>query len=163
MKKLNKKHSELSIHGSFIDNLAKEIRTVRNDVINDYISRTKGHFKIMNDSGMVIQTKTEEKVCVKKSSLLAHILQGAESWILQNMIDYLGSNIVLLQHDGVTCREHVDTLALSNYIAEKTKYHVKFEIEKLALNLESLMNVQDIYIDHDAIFETYSEECRLAV
>lgn len=50
---------------------------------------------------MVIETKTEEMENIKKATLLAHILPGAKSWILQNMIRYLRDNIVLLQHDGM--------------------------------------------------------------
>lgn len=116
LKKINIKSNELSLSRSWIDGLSKKIRCVRDSFISDYTSKTKGHFKIRNDAGMVINTKSDEMKSIKKSTLLAHILHGAESWILQNMIGYLGNNIVLLQHNGVTCFEPVDTEALADYI-----------------------------------------------
>lgn len=157
LKKINFKYNEVDISGSWIDGLAKEIRNVRDAIISYYTSRTKGHFKIKNDSGMVIKTKTEELSSVKKSTLLAHILHGAESWILQNMIRYLGKNIVLLQHDGVTCREPVDTEALTHYIAEKTGYHVRFDIEELVLKLNSNQDSSCAKLDYENIYDTYSK------
>ncbi|RRE44173.1 hypothetical protein EAO28_05700 [Klebsiella pneumoniae] len=41
----------------------------------------------------------------------------------------------MLQHDGVTCPNPVDTDELSDYIAEKTGYRVQFDIEQLKLDL----------------------------
>jgi len=155
LKKINLKHTELSLLGSWIDGLSKEIRRVRDSIIYDYISKTRGHFKIRNDAGMVIKTKTEEMKNVKKSTLLAHILHGAESWILQNMIRYLGNNIVLLQHDGVTCVKPVDTDALADYIEQKTKYCVKFDIKKLIVNLTDIQATSCVALDYDKIFDIY--------
>lgn len=157
LKKINLRYSKANISGTWIDCLSKEIRSVRDCIISDYISRTKGHFKIKNDAGMVIKTKTEAMLNVKKSTLLAHILHGAESWILQNMIRYLGNNIVLLQHDGVTCLEPVDTGRLADYIDQETKYRVKFDIEKLALNLNNIDDTSYSDLNHEDIFDIYSE------
>ncbi|QPG07649.1 hypothetical protein IUJ34_04275 [Klebsiella pneumoniae subsp. pneumoniae] len=84
---------------------------------------------------MIVKTITENGESVKKSKLLAHLLHGAESLILQHMISFLGDNVVLLQHDGVTCPNPVDTDELSDYIAEKTGYRVQFDIEQLKLDL----------------------------
>lgn len=157
LKKINLKSSKLYISGSWIDCLSKEIRSVRDAIISDYISKTKGHFKIENDAGMVIKTKTKAMSNVKKATLLAHILHGAESWILQNMISYLGNNIVLLQHDGVTCLEPVDTGLLANYIEQQTKYRIKFDIDELKVNFNDIEDASYSNLNHEDIFDTYSE------
>lgn len=157
LKKINIKSSKLNLSGSWIDGLAKEIRAVSDSIIYDYISKTKGHFKIRNDAGMVIKTKSEEMKSIKKSTLLAHILHGAESWILQNMIRYLGNNIVLLQHDGVTCFKPVDTEALTNYIEQKTKYRVRFDVEKLAVDFTDIQDTSCIDLDYENSIEMYSK------
>ncbi|KAA1051815.1 hypothetical protein [Pseudocitrobacter sp. 73] len=157
LKKINIKSNELNLSGSWIDGLAKEIRCVRDFIIYDYTSKTKGHFKIRNDAGMVIKTKTEEMKNIKKATLLAHILHGAESWILQNMIRYLGDNIVLLQHDGVTCLKPVDTELLSDYIEQKTQYRVRFEIEELAAEFTDIRDTTSIDLDYDSLSEMYSK------
>ncbi|MDK4747091.1 hypothetical protein QOY93_17295 [Leclercia adecarboxylata] len=157
LKKINLKSSKLYISGSWIDCLSKEIRSVRDAIISDYISKTKGHFKIENDAGMVIKTKTKAMSNVKKATLLAHILHGAESWILQNMISYLGNNIVLLQHDGVTCLEPVDIGLLANYIEQQTKYRIKFDIDELKLDFNHIEDASYSNLNHEDIFDTYSE------
>lgn len=157
LKKINVKSNELNLSGSWIDGLSKEIRCVRDSIISDYTSKTKGHFKIRNDAGMVINTKSEEMKSIKKSTLLAHILHGAESWILQNMIRYLGNNIVLLQHDGVTCFNPVDTEALADYIEKKTKYRVRFDIEKLEVDFTDIKNTSYIDLDYENTFEICSK------
>lgn len=157
LKKINVRVDELKISGSWIDGLSKEIKCIRDSIISDYTSKTKGNFKIRNDAGMVIKTKTEEMKNVKKSTLLAHILHGAESWILQNMIRYLGDNVVLLQHDGVTCFKPVDTEALTDYIEQKTKYRVRFDVEELAVDFTDIQDTSCIDLDYDNIFEMYSK------
>ncbi|WP_431613856.1 hypothetical protein [Enterobacter cloacae] len=157
LKKINLESSELCIPGSWIDGLSKEIRRVRDLIISDYISKTRGHFKIRNDAGMIIKTKTEANLSVKKSTLLAHILHGAESWILQHMIQFLGNNIVLLQHDGVTCYKPVDTDALSKYIEKNTKYHVKFDTEKLDGCQGHTYNNIYAYFEHESVFEIFEK------
>ncbi|MBA0217343.1 hypothetical protein H0248_08190 [Pectobacterium brasiliense] len=153
LRKLNIKCDEIDIKGSWIDKLAKEITSVTNSVVADYTEKTPGYFKIKNDAGMVKATKCENEKSVRKSKLLAHILQGAESFILLHMISFLENNLVLLQHDGVTCFEPADTDALSEYIVEKTGYQVKFDMEKLVLDL----NHDDIGsfepVNHEEIFE----------
>lgn len=135
LNKLNLKRDEVDVKGNWIDNLAKEITKVTKSVVADYTDRTPGDFKIRNDVGMKKATKLENEKCVSKSKLLAHILHGAESFVLEHMIRFLGDNIVLLQHDGVTCKKPVDTEALSDHIATMTGYQVRFDIEKLVLDL----------------------------
>ncbi|GKV85600.1 hypothetical protein PEC301296_19120 [Pectobacterium carotovorum subsp. carotovorum] len=156
LSKLNLKCAEVDIKGSWIDGLAKEIARVTKRVVDDYTDKTPRHFKIKNDAGMWKATKCENETCVKKSKLLAHILHGAESFILQHMIRFLGDNIVLLQHDGVTCLEPADTEALSEYIVEKTGYQVKFDMEKLVLDLNH--DNKDTFepVNHEEIFELYA-------
>lgn len=149
LSKLNLKTDEIDIRGSWIDKLAKEISKVSTYVVDDYIYRTAGHFKIINDAGMIKPTKIDKVKNVKKSKLLAFILQGAESLILQYMIRFMGDNVVLLQHDGVTCLEPVDKGALSRYIAEMTGYQVQFDIQKLML---------DFNCDNIDIYETFNHE-----
>ncbi|WP_233446915.1 hypothetical protein [Enterobacter asburiae] len=121
--------SDEALKDTWISKLTEEITNVRRYVIEDYTARTRGYCKIKNDAGMIVKTITENGESVKKSKLLAHLLHGAESLILQYMISFLGDNVVLLQHDGVTCPNPVDTDELSDYIAEKTGYRVQFDIE----------------------------------
>ena len=131
LKKLDIDTSDEALKDTWISKLTEEITNVRRYVIEDYTARTRGYCKIKNDAGMIVKTITENGESVKKSKLLAHLLHGAESLILQYMISFLGDNVVLLQHDGVTCPNPVDTDELSDYIAEKTGYRVQFDIEQL--------------------------------
>lgn len=156
LSKLNLKRDEIDIKGSWIDKLAKEITRVTKSVVAYYTDKTPGHFKIRNDAGMMKKTKCENEKCVAKSKLLAHILHGAESFILQHMISYLGGNVVLLQHDGVTCKEPVDTDALSEHIAKMTGYRVQFDIEKLTLDL-SRDDIDTFEpVNHEEVFGLYA-------
>lgn len=156
LSKLNLKRDEIDIKGSWIDKLAKEITRATKSVVAYYTDKTPGHFKIKNDAGMTKATKCENEKCVAKSKLLAHILHGAESLILQYMIRYLGENIVLLQHDGVTCKEPVDTDALSEHIAKMTGYRVQFDIEKLTLDL-SRDDIDTFEpVNHEEVFGLYA-------
>ncbi|MDV7021551.1 hypothetical protein R4P48_02505 [Atlantibacter subterranea] len=157
LKKLDIKTETAYLNRTWISKLASEINKARNHVIQDYEMKTKGHFKIMNDAGMAVRTKTDKEKSVKKSTLLAHILHGAESLILQHMIGFLGENIVLLQHDGVTCQTPVNTDKLSDYIKEKTGYRIQFEMELLKPNYS--YDVTDIHQPHnfEVIFEIYEK------
>ncbi|APP23804.1 TPA: hypothetical protein MFX73_20825 [Klebsiella pneumoniae] len=63
----------------------------------------------------------------------------------------------MLQHDGVTCPNPVDTDELSDYIAEKTGYRVQFDIEQLKLDLNvdatdrfQQQDLEDIFEDEMA-------------
>lgn len=156
LSKLNITRDEVDIPGSWIDKLAKEIVMVSKHVVNDYIARTPGHFKIENEAGMKTKTKIDKTKTVKRSKLLAFILHGAESLILQHMIRFLGNNVVLLQHDGVTCRNPVNTIALSSYIAEETGYQVNFDIEKIELNLSRDSAIVHDQVNHEELFELYA-------
>lgn len=156
LRKLNLKRGEIDISGSWIDKLAKEVARVSKCVVNDYMARTPGNFKIKNEAGMTKATRIDNGSNVKMSKLLAFILHGAESLILQHMIRFMGDNIVLLQHDGVTCIEPVDIDALSEYIGEKTGYHVKFDMEKLVLDLSHNDKSIFEFVNHEEVFETYA-------
>ncbi|RRO01534.1 hypothetical protein [Pectobacterium aquaticum] len=138
LKKLKIIYDFDSIERSFAYKLCKEISSVRDHVISDYKKKSGGGFKILNDAGLIKKTKLSENSNVKKSSLMAHILQGAESLILQHMIRFMGDNIILLQHDGVTCKNIIDADELSKYIFENTGYHVSFDVEQLPVNIESV-------------------------
>ena len=156
LSKLNLKRDEIDIKGGWIDKLAKEVTRVTKSVVAYYTDKTPGHFKIRNDVGMKKATKLENEKCVGKPKLLAHILHGAESLILEHMIRFLGDNIVLLQHDGVTCKEPVDTEALSDHIAKMTGYKVQFDIDQLTLDLSR--DEIDTFepVNHEEIFEMYA-------
>lgn len=156
LRKLNLKRSEIDISGSWIDKLAKEVAKVSKCVVNHYMALTPGHFKIKNEAGMTKATKTDSDRNVKMSKLLAFILHGAESLILKHMIRFLGNNIVLLQHDGVTCLEPVNTDALSEHIAEKTGYSVKFDMKKLEISLCNDGINSHESIDLEEIYEVYA-------
>lgn len=154
LKKLGIDTSKVTIKDTWISKLAQEITHVRRYVIEDYTARTRGSCKIKNDAGMIVNTRTENGECVKESKLLAHLLHGAESLILQHIISFLGDNVVLLQHDGVTCPNPVDTDELSDYIAEKTGYRVQFDIEQLKpdFNVDATDRIQQQ--DLEDIFES---------
>ncbi|HBV9246338.1 hypothetical protein FMK70_02295 [Klebsiella michiganensis] len=59
----------------------------------------------------------------------------------------------MLQHDGVTCPNPVDTDELSDYIAEKTGYRVQFDIEQLKPNLNADATDRFQQQDLEDIFE----------
>ena len=72
---------------------------------------------------LIPEQKTEN--ALRSQKLLAHLLHGAGITDTSNhIISFLGDNVVLFQHDGVTCPNPVDTDELSDYIAEKTGYRV---------------------------------------
>lgn len=156
LSKLGLKRNEINIPGSWIAKLAKEIVTVSKHVVNDYITQTPRHFKIKNEAGMKKETKTDKDKNVKRSKLLAFILHGAESLILQHMIYFLGDNVVLLQHDGVTCRKPVNVVALSNHIAEKTGYQVQFDVDRLTLDLNHENADTREPVNYEELFELYA-------
>ncbi|HCA7800917.1 hypothetical protein [Enterobacter hormaechei] len=158
LKKLDIDTSDEALKDTWISKLTEEITNVRRYVIEDYTARTRGYCKIKNDAGMIVKTITENGESVKKSKLLAHLLHGAESLILQYMISFLGDNVVLLQHDGVTCPNPVDTDELSDYIAEKTGYRVQFDIELLKpdFNVDATDRFQQQ--DMEDIFEIFKYE-----
>ncbi|EHF4927129.1 hypothetical protein BOB30_004568 [Enterobacter hormaechei] len=60
----------------------------------------------------------------------------------------------MLQHDGVTCPNPVDTDELSDYIAEKTGYRVQFDIEQLKpdFNVDATDRIQQNELED--IFES---------
>ncbi|MCA6969333.1 hypothetical protein LF935_06765 [Pectobacterium carotovorum] len=147
LKKLDITYDSNAVKGSFIHKLCKEINSVRDNVINDYKNRTEGHFKILNDAGLIMKTKVEKIKNVKQSKLLAHILQGAESLILKYMIRFMRDNIVLLQHDGVTCKNIIDADELSEYVSENTGYHVSFDVEQLPVNIENIGDDSDCHFN----------------
>ncbi len=153
LNKLDFKNDEIDISGSWIDNLAKEISKVSKYVVNNFMNRSPGHFKIINDAGMTKSTKIDKDKNVKKSKLLAFILQGAESLILEHMIRFIGDNIVLLQHDGVTCNHPIHIDALSDHIYNHTGYRVKFEMTKLTMDLSyNGLNICD-FMDKKTILD----------
>ncbi|MCW2475929.1 hypothetical protein [Candidatus Symbiopectobacterium sp. NZEC151] len=157
LKKLDITYDSNAIKGSFIHKLCKEINSVRDNVINDYKNRTKGHFKILNDAGLIMKTKVEEFKNVKRSKLLAHILQGAESLILQHMIRFMGDSIVLLQHDGVTCKNIVNADELRKYIYANTGYDLSFDVEQLPVNIQCVDDDDDDYqFNADYILDVFA-------
>ncbi|MBE5214704.1 hypothetical protein IG611_05040 [Pectobacterium sp. A535-S3-A17] len=156
LKKLDVIYDSNAIKGSFINKLCKEINSVRKNVINDYKNRTKGHFKILNDAGLIMKTKVDKNKNVKQSKLLAHILQGAESFILQHMIRFMGDNIILLQHDGVTCKNTINADELSKYIYANTGYHVSFDVEQLPVNIQCVDDGSDYQFDSDDILDVFA-------
>ena len=80
---------------------------------------------IVNDAGRQLKI-----VGSTPSEQLAHIVQGAESEILRACIETC-DDIVVLQHDGFTCREKIDTMALSSLVHRKTGYEVSFSLTQL--------------------------------
>ncbi|NIH44331.1 hypothetical protein A9Z41_11720 [Enterobacter cloacae] len=60
----------------------------------------------------------------------------------------------MLQHDGVTCPNPVDTDELSDYIAEKTGYRVQFNIEQLKPDFNDDVTDRIQQQDLEDIFES---------
>ena len=65
--------------------------------------------------------------------ILAHLLQGVESKILEIVRIELGNNILLLQHDGFTCAEPVDARSLETMVLNDIGYSIEFSEELLQM------------------------------
>ncbi len=107
--------------------LNSDVKRVRKAVISAYAARTKKAGVLVNDFGSQIEMKqgADEK------ELLAHILQGAEACALRVMMSALKGDVLLLQHDGITCRTMPDKAALEAAILAETGYALTLEIDPL--------------------------------
>jgi hypothetical protein len=109
---------------SILQPLHGDIKQASKAVVEAAKDSTNKQGWVINDAGRQVLSTA------KQSEILAHLLQGAESEILRVCLESCNS-IVLIQHDGFTCREQIDTAALENLAEEKTGYRVTFSQEIL--------------------------------
>lgn len=77
----------------------------------------------------------------KKGKLLAHILQGQEAQMLNIVLRHYGSEMLLLQHDGFTCRTEVDMDFLQAEILRETGLDMRLEEVSHDMTTESIVKV----------------------
>jgi hypothetical protein len=56
--------------------------------------------------------------------IIAHLLQGLEAKILEIARTDQGMNIILLQHDGFTCRQKINRKRLSSLVRGQIGYEI---------------------------------------
>lgn len=93
-----------------------------------FIINAAGHQLRIREPGDAMQPSKFKKP--KPSRQMAHLLQGQESEILRVCMEWC-DNVVIAQHDGFTCREKIDTTALSAVVLEKAGIAVAFSQELL--------------------------------
>lgn len=105
--------------------LFHEVKSLRGAIIADHQERStrKGH--IVNDIGRAIPVKA------KPGEALAHILQGAEAFILRAVIRAHGPELKLLAHDGWVMASKPDQGQLEDMLYQQTGYRVELEISQL--------------------------------
>jgi len=96
-------------------------------------------------NGMVInqvrRAKSEES---KPTSLMAHLMQGVEAAALEIAVRACKGKVLLLQHDGFTVSEPINTHQLQFEVLEKIGYDLIFDIEQIEMPFKDLESV-DMY------------------
>jgi hypothetical protein len=106
--------------------LANEVRRAGQHVLAAWPSSNSS---LVNSAGCGIPLAAPRK------QRLAHLLQGAEAFVLKTAVLYLEGqcpgNVQLLQHDGLTVRQPIDLDALNAHVQEVTTLKVTFEAERI--------------------------------
>ena len=105
--------------------LKADVKRVRAAVVSSYAAKSKKACVLVNDFGNEISLAADDK------EILAHILQGAESCALRAMMQALKGDVLLLQHDGLTCKTSPNKTALEAHILAETGYALSLDIEQL--------------------------------
>ena len=105
--------------------LYHDIRDMRTRILCDWPNRRGG--AITNDAGRAIPERGRNA-----GKLIAHLLQGAEVVMLRVIADELGEQIEVLQHDGWTTAEPLDTKHLQRLVQERTGYRMRITTKRLA-------------------------------
>jgi hypothetical protein len=93
---------------------------------------------ISNLANRAIQVKTDEGKSVKKSTLMAHLLQGVEAAALEAAVRACPGKVLLLQHDGFTSYEPIDPEILRSAVLKSTGFDLTFDVEQIQMPLEDL-------------------------
>lgn len=101
--------------------LFDEVRSVRGAVLQDYEGRSRRRGYLVNDRGRLIEVTAPPAV------KLAHVLQGAESVILGEVIREHGPSIKLLAHDGWVMTHKPDVQHLADMLHARCGYLVEIE------------------------------------
>jgi hypothetical protein len=106
-------------------NLQSDVAKARTAVVASpaFTNIKRGY--IVNDAGRQLKIAG-----ATANEQLAHILQGAESKILQACMESC-SGIVIIQHDGLTTRARIEVDSLSEVVERKTGYRVSFSQDQL--------------------------------
>lgn len=105
--------------------LNNDVKRARKAVIAAYIAQTKKAGVLVNDFGNEIALAADDK------EQLAHILQGAEALALRSLMTALKGDVLLLQHDGLTCKTKPNKADLENRILSETGFRLTLEIDQL--------------------------------
>jgi len=108
-----------------VKNLISDLNRVKGPVMNAYQAKSHKKGVLVNDFGNEIGAQEDGKV------ILAHILQGAEACALRAMMATLKGDVLLLQHDGLTCRTKPNKAQLEGVILKETGYALALEIDPL--------------------------------
>lgn len=113
----------------------EQMRTLYDDVKRARPEIIKARRKaggIVNTAGKKYQPpKVRDFKRSPEASQLAHILQGAESEALRACMDVAGPALSLLQHDGFTSRQRLDSGALRDAIKARIGFTLELSEERL--------------------------------
>lgn len=105
--------------------LMDDLSRVKKAVIASYAASSRKRGALVNDFGNEIGMDADDK------EILAHILQGAEACALRALMSELKGDVLLLQHDGLTCRSKPNKAHLEAVILKETGYALSLEIDAL--------------------------------
>ncbi|TBW04264.1 MULTISPECIES: hypothetical protein [Azotobacter] len=108
-----------------IKTLMSDLKRVKRPVMDAYQAKAHKAGVLVNDFGNEIGMEADSK------TILAHILQGAEACALRAMMATLKGDVLLLQHDGLTCRTRPNKTHLEAAILKETGYALSLEIDAL--------------------------------
>lgn len=104
----------------FVLGLCNDIKDVTPVVLDAYKGNSSNwNGVLINDAGRTIKLEGDD------ASILAFLLQGAESEILKACMGFV-ANIKLLSHDGFVTSQQIDIPALRAHIAQVNGYEMNF-------------------------------------
>jgi hypothetical protein len=94
--------------------------------------------RLINLASRAIAKTKDDRRPFKAASLMAHLLQGVEAAALEAAVRVCKGAVLLLQHDGFTANQPVDSELLRRAVLDTTGYNLTFEVEQIQLPLADL-------------------------
>ena len=102
----------------FFNKFNVEIENAREAIISNWDNTTQR--SIINSMGKPISKKKNSRF------IMAHIQQGIEAKILHIALELFGDNILLLQHDGFSTQNRIDTDLIITRVSEELGFNMTY-------------------------------------
>jgi len=112
------------LHTDTFRNLHSEVKQAR-DIVLDNWTVSRGSLK--NDCGKWINVKED------KAKRMAHLIQGAEAFMLRTAFMLYPNDIILLLHDGFVSTGQLDKERIKKAIKETTGYDMDLSEERISM------------------------------